>query len=53
MQNPIDTRQINGSKSTFIVDLMKVDTGKLFVQVHQSINSTTEKLPSIKISSNN
>lgn len=49
MNKIIDTNVISGSKSTFVIDLVKSTEGNLFIELHQSINKTKEKVALSKI----
>ena len=49
MPKIIDTQQITSEKSTFLIDIVKSDHGKLYVELGQSINATKEKLMVAKI----
>jgi len=44
MNTLLDTQQITSDKSTFLVDIVKSNSGKLYVQLSQSINATSDKL---------
>jgi len=49
MNTLLDTQQITSDKSTFLVDIVKSNSGKLYVQLSQSINATSDKLDVAKL----